>query len=160
PLRNTQEDISCPDFFSLGSGKFMLLFLTHKVGAQYYIGTFANDRFTPEQRGRMNWPGGSFFVPEQLRDGSGRNIIFAWVLERKPEHLPDYGWAGIMSLPRVVALGGDGKLRINPVEELNAIRLEETRDEDFDLAPNSERTLRAHGKAIELKLEISGARTA
>lgn len=158
PLRNPQEDISCPDIFPLGGGKVMLLFLTHKVGVQYYIGTFANDKFTPEQRGRLNWPGGSFFVPEQLRDGQGRNIVFAWVLERKPPHLPDYGWAGIMSLPRVVALADDGALRISPAEELRALRLAQRRDPDIELAPNSERTLQARGKSIELTLEISGAR--
>jgi beta-fructofuranosidase len=155
-MREPLEDISCPDFFSLGS-KSMLLFISHKLGAQYYIGTFANDRFSPEQHGRMNWPGGTFFAPEQLQDGQGRNIIWGWIVEEKPADLPDYGWSGIMSLPRIVSLGEDGKLRISPPEELKSIRLEATRDDDLELAPHTERTLNARGKSIELQLEFATA---
>jgi beta-fructofuranosidase len=156
-MRYPEEDLSCPDFFSLGGDKSMLLFISHQLGAQYYIGTFAHDKFSPEQHGRMNWPGGTFFAPEQLRDGKGRNIIWGWVVERKPPYLRDYGWSGIMSLPRVVALGDDGNLRINPPEEIKTLRMEETRDEDIELAPDSVRALRAHGKSIELTLQIFGA---
>jgi len=156
-MRNADEDLSCPDFFPLGNGKYMLLFISHHWGAQYYLGTFGNDHFAAEQHGRMNWPGGSFFAPEQLQDDKGRNIIWGWVFEHKPPHLPDYGWSGIMSLPRVVALGEDGKLRIHPADELKAARVKETRDEDIELAPGAERTLKAQGKSIELTLEISGA---
>jgi beta-fructofuranosidase len=49
-MRYPFEDISCPEFFSLGD-KSMLLFISHALGAQYYIGTFANDKFTPEHHG-------------------------------------------------------------------------------------------------------------
>ena len=135
-MRHPEEDLSCADFFSLGT-KSMLLFISHQLGTQYYIGTFANDKFTPEQHGRMNWPGGTFFAPEQLRDEKGRNIIWGWVIERKPQHLPDYGWSGIMSLPRVVALGNDGRLRIEPADEIKAIRTLEIAEDNMELAPNS-----------------------
>lgn len=152
------EDISCPDFFSLGGGKSMLLFISHNWGAQYYIGTFSDDKFTAEQHARMNWPGGPFFAAEQLQDDKGRNIIWGWVGDNRPSHLPNYGWSGIMSLPRVVALGSDGILRINPPEEVEAIRAEATKVEHIELAPNTERTLSARGRSIELQLEISGAK--
>jgi len=152
------EDISCPEFFSLGE-KSMLLFISHTMGVQYYIGTFANDKFTPEQHGRMTWPGGTFFAPEQLQDAKGRNIIWGWVSDEgdiRPSHLPNYGWSGIMSLPRVVSLSGKGPLHINPPEEIQAIRLNEMRENDIVLQPNSETTLQARGKSIEVKLELAG----
>lgn len=155
-MRHQPEDMSAPEFFSLGN-KSMLLFTSHQLGAQYYIGTFANDRFSAEQHGRMNWPGGTFFTCEHLQDAKGRNIIWGWVVERKPAHLPVYGWSGILSVPRVVSLGDDGKVRINPAEQLKTIRVQETMEKDIELAPNSERALKAQGKSIELKLEISGA---
>lgn len=156
-MRDPTEDLSGPDFFALGNGKSMLLFISHSWGAQYYIGTFGNDKFTVEQHARMNWPGGSFFAVEQLQDDKGRNIIWGWVIEHKPPHLTDYGWSGIRSLPREVALGSDGRLRINPAEEVKAARVIGTTDEDIELEPNSERTLKARGTSIELQLEISGA---
>ena len=156
-MRDSNEDLSCPDLFSLGNGKSMLLFISHNWGAQYYIGTFVDDKFSAQQHGRMNWPGGSFASPEQLQNDTGRNIIWGWVIDRKPEHLPDYGWSGIMSLPRVVALDQNGELHISPAEELKTIRTEALKESDFTLLPNTERQLKTNGKSIELKLEISGA---
>jgi beta-fructofuranosidase len=153
---NPYEDISCPDFFTVGN-KSMLLFISHTLGAQYYLGNFANHRFTPEQHGRMNWPGGSFFAIEQLQDAKGRNIIWGWITQHnRPPHLRDYGWSGIMSLPRVVSLDTLGVLQIKPAEEIETIRLRETREDDFVLPPDRETTLQANGKSIELKLEIAG----
>jgi beta-fructofuranosidase len=157
-MRHSFEDLCCPDFFSLGD-KSMLLFISHTLGAQYYIGTFAHDKFLPEQHGRMNWPGGSFFAIEHLRDAKGRNIIWGWVTQHnKPSHLQDFGWSGIMSLPRVVSLDESGVLQINPAEEIKTIRLQELREEDFALQPNEEKTLRANGKSLELQVEIAGSR--
>lgn len=158
-MRHASEDVACPAFFALG-GKSVLLFTSHQLGVQYYIGSFDSDRFTPERHGRMNWPGGTFFTAEHLQDGQGRTILWGWVVERKPKHLPYYGWYGVMSLPRVLALGDDGQLRINPPDELKTLRLEEIRDEDAYLPPHSARTLKARGKSIELQLEISGAENA
>jgi beta-fructofuranosidase len=88
------EDLSCPDFFSLGN-QSMLLFISHPFGAQYYIGDFADDRFTPVRHGRMNWPGGTFFAPEQLQDANGRNVIWGWVAQprNRSPNARDYGWA-------------------------------------------------------------------
>lgn len=162
------EDLSCPDFFSLGK-KSMLLFVSHARGAQYYIGTFANDRFVPEQHGRMNWPGGTFFAPEQLRDDRGRNMIWGWVIQpkhgargwqmqRKEGASPprDFGWSGVMSLPRVLSLDDSGELQIAPAEELMRIRLHELRQDAFALQPGEEKRLRADGKSMELKIEIAG----
>ena len=153
------EDVSCPDFFSIGN-KSMLLFISHNIGAQYFIGRFANDRYAIEQHGRMNWPGGTFFAPEQLQDDNGRNIIWGWVLERKPETFPDYGWSGIMSLPRVLSLAKNGALQINPPEEVKAIRLNEVQENNMVLEANAEQTLKTKGKSIELKIEMIGGDTA
>ncbi|MFT3703947.1 MAG: glycoside hydrolase family 32 protein [Agriterribacter sp.] len=152
------EDVSCPDFFSIGN-KSMLLFISHNIGTQYYIGNFANDKFTIEQHGRMNWPGGTFFAPEQLKDDKGRNIIWGWSLERKPEGLPDYGWSGIMSLPRVLSLNNKNVLQIQPPEEIKALRSNEVVENNILLAPGTERILKAKGKSIELKLDIIGGAT-
>jgi len=155
PLLFASEDVSCPDFFSLGN-KSMLLFISHNIGAQYFIGNFDSDGFSIERHGRMNWPGGTFFAPEQLVDDKGRNIIWAWVLERKPADFKDFGWSGIMSLPRVLSLAKNGGLQINPTEEVKALRLSETNEGKILLQPGKEQTLKASGKSVEIKLDIAG----
>lgn len=156
PMRFSFEDMACPAFFSVGD-KWMLLFISHTLGAQYYLGTFANDRFTPERHDRMNWPGGSLFATEHLKDARGRNIIWGWITQHnKPAHLQDYGWSGIMSLPRVVSLDDAGFVQINPPEEIETIRLQETREPAVTLQPNSEVTLQTRGTSLELKFELAG----
>lgn len=149
------EDLSCPDFFNIGDKK-MLLFISHNLGTQYYIGTFENDKYTVEKHGRMNWPGGTFFAPEQLVDDRERNIIWGWILERKPEHLENFGWSGIMSIPRVLTLSDDGKLQIDPPEEIGLIRIEKLERENVKLLVGREEKLDVKGKALEIKIEING----
>lgn len=113
------EDVSCPDFFPLGN-KDMLLCISHPRGCRYYLGRWENEQFHPEVHGRMNWPGGTCFAPESLLDGRGRRIMWAWVLDRRTR--PEDGWSGTMTLPRLLSLGEDGTLRIEPVEELQQLR--------------------------------------
>ncbi len=150
------EDISCPDFFKIGN-KDMLLFISHTLGTQYYIGKFENDKYTIEKHGRMNWPGGTFFAPEQLLDDRGRNIIWGWVLERKPSYFPDYQWSGIMSLPRVLSLSKEGDLQINPPEEIKDIRLPDAlKERSVAVAANSEKLVGKQGSSLEIKAEIRG----
>ncbi|MDH4092854.1 MAG: glycoside hydrolase family 32 protein [Cyclobacteriaceae bacterium] len=153
------EDVSCPDFFTIGN-KQMLLFISHNLGSQYYLGTFKNGKYHVEKHGRMNWPGGTFFAPEQLVDDSGRNIIWGWVLERKPERFPDYGWSGIMSLPRVLSLSTGGELNINPPEEVKALRLPGVEEKNISLASNQEKELSISGNALEIQVEIRGGKKA
>ena len=105
------EDISCPDLFKLGD-KHILLCISHARGARYYVGRFENKKFEPEAHYRMNWPGGTCFAPETLLDGKGRRIMWAWVL----------GSPSTMSLPRVLSMGAEGVLHIEPAEELNTLR--------------------------------------
>ncbi len=176
-MRLDFEDLSCPDFFSIGD-KHMLLYISHNLGSQYYLGEFEDGKYNIETHARMNWPGGTFFAPEQLVDDKGRNIIWGWVLERQPEllewlhnrswedktnnptYFPSKGWSGIMSLPRVVSLSESGEVLINPPKELKKLRWAGTDDGEFALDANEERKLAIEGKALEVKVEFSGGSSA
>ncbi|HQL96216.1 MAG TPA: glycoside hydrolase family 32 protein, partial [Candidatus Hydrogenedentes bacterium] len=99
------DDISCPDFFEIG-GKHMLLCISHKRGARYYLGEWRNEQFHPDFHAWLNWPGGTFFAPESLLDDRGRRIFWAWVLDWRPGmEPPASGWSGTMSLPRHLWMG-------------------------------------------------------
>ncbi|MCA9107372.1 MAG: GH32 C-terminal domain-containing protein, partial [Planctomycetales bacterium] len=120
------EDVSCPDFFPLGD-KHVLVCISHMHGARYFIGDWKNGAFHPEQHGRMNWPGGSFFAPESLVDEQGRRIVWAWCLDNRPDLMrKENGWSGVMSLPRVLSLDERQRMRVEPVPELEQLRLGET----------------------------------
>lgn len=134
--RNTKwtedsEDNMCPSFLPLPvsaeggrpSGKHLLLFISHNKGCQYYTGKYQEDKFLPETHGRMTWVDNAYFAPEALMDGKGRQIMWSWIFDDRPDSVRNfYGWTGIYGLPRTLWLGEDNTLRMRPVKELEALR--------------------------------------
>jgi len=156
-----EEDCSCPDFFPLGN-KHVLMFISHHRGTQYYIGRYEKETFYPEQHARMNWPGGSCFAQESLLDGNGRRIFWAWVADQRTRKAALLsGWAGVLTLPRVLSLAGDGKMLIEPAAELEMLRSDHRRHEKLQIAADSDLVLDdVSGDCLELSLEVdlAGAR--
>jgi beta-fructofuranosidase len=128
------EDCACPDFFPLGD-KHVLISHVHRPWnhLQYYIGRYdvKAERFLPESHGYMSWPGGSLCAPETLLDGAGRRIFWGWIMEARPAA---NGWASVATLPRVLALGDDHSLRIEPAPELEVLRFNLRTRENVELS--------------------------
>ncbi len=128
------EDNMCPSFLPLPgspdggepSGKHLLLFISHNKGCQYYVGDYDtnSDRFIPDNHGRMTWVDNTYFAPEALIDGKGRQIMWAWLTDN-PGGESEKGWSGVYGLPRSLWLGEDGTLRMRPVKELEMLRCDE-----------------------------------
>lgn len=155
------EDNMCPSFLPLPagpeggtpSGKHLLLFIAHNRGCQYYVGEYRDDRFFPERHGRMSWVDNAYFAPEALLDGRGRQIMWAWLLDRR-EGDEKAGWTGVYGLPRTLWLGEDGTLRMRPVPELEALRLNEQTWAPFALEAGAVRELEGvAGDSCELLIE-------
>ncbi len=158
------EDDMCPDFFPLPSGpdggapsgRHMLLFISHTLGCQYYLGNYAADRFTPETHGRMTWVDNEFFAPESLVDPRGRRIMWSWIFDRRSREARDAsGWSGELSLPRLLWQGEDGTLRMRPPPELERLRHNHIR-RDISIEEGVELLLRdLRGSSFELHIEVS-----
>ncbi len=155
------EDDMCPDFFPLGD-RHMLLFISHNLGCQYYIGRYEEDRFEPETHGRMTWADRAFFAPESLLDGQGRRIMWAWIFEGWDDATRDASaWSGTMSLPRVLWLGPDRTLRLAPAEELQLLRYHPRRYEHLDVLAEGQLPLPdVRGNSIELQIEMTSSAAA
>jgi beta-fructofuranosidase len=115
----------CPDFFGLGDRHVLAVSvcgnggLHHPVGL---IGTYEAENFQVESVQPLD-PGGHFYAPQSFFDGTGRRVMFGWLREGRP--VADQvaaGWSGAMSLPRVLTLDADGRLRTTPAPELTALR--------------------------------------
>ena len=118
------EDVSCADFFQLGDQR-MLLCISHRLGCRYYLGDWKNEQFHPTFHQQMSWVDNSFFAPESLLDDQGRRIMWAWIFDSPGFAMrSEYGWSGTMSLPRVLSLGEDGMLRMNPPAEIEQTALQ------------------------------------
>jgi beta-fructofuranosidase len=131
---DTSEDDMCPSFLPLpsspeggpASNKHLLLFISHNKGCQYYIGDYRNDKFFPGKHGRMTWVDNAYFAPEALIDGKGRQVMWAWMFDDRPDSVKNYyGWTGMYGLPRTLWLRKDGSLGIRPVKELESLRRNE-----------------------------------
>ena len=168
-----EEDAACSDFYRLdNSDTHMLLMHSHRPFwsvTHYYLGRYENERFFPENHGRMSWLGGQLSGPESLIDGDGRNIFFGWIAENRlggeylfgydNELLPGkndlYAWGSVMSLPRVMSLLEDGVLGIKPAPELEMLRYNPRQKEDIEILQNKEVTLEGmDGDVLELFVEL------
>ncbi len=161
-----ESDCAVPDFFQLGD-KHMLLFASHTRGAQYYIGAYADQRFTPEIHGRMNFTtfgplgkdmhiSGDLIAPISWESPDGRRIMIAWISEGRTKEVEETsGWSGIMSLPRVLSLTDGGILQIEPLPELEVLRRERRSFTNLSIKAGSSTDLKeVRGDCLELVVEF------
>jgi beta-fructofuranosidase len=140
----------CPDFFPLGQ-KHVLLVSTQ--GRVYYVaGRYSGWRFQRESSG---WVDGSnlYYAAKSFEDSQGRRILWGWIREARTEAAQRRaGWAGVMSLPRVLSIDADGMLRMEPLPELAILRGRHhtvTASELSSFVPGAEVT----GDSLEIHLE-------
>jgi beta-fructofuranosidase len=156
PGVSINEDVSCADLFKIGD-KYMLLCISHGLGCRYYLGDWKGEQFHPAFHEKMSWVDNSFFAPESLLDNKGRRIMWAWIFDGPQfKTRTDYGWSGTMSLPRVLSLGEDGTLRMNPPEEIERLRYNGRKKASLAVKADSEVALEGvTGNSIELAVEMS-----
>jgi len=111
----------CPEFFSLGE-KHVLIYSTG--GRAYWQSGELNPEamtFRAEHSGLLDY--GSMYAPKTQLDKHGNRILWGWVTEARPQaEFKAAGWAGLMSLPRVLSIGADGRLRTTVAEEVTSLR--------------------------------------
>ena len=162
------EDISCANMFKIGD-KWMLLCISHKLGARYYLGDFKDEKFLPDHHAMMNWWGWDCFAPESLLSPDGRRVMWSWctppikawgqkgktsdlasLMEGEKKIQP-----GIQSLPRELSLPEDGVLRIKPLRELEKLRADPKQKRNITVKSDTEYLLtEMSGDTMELELVL------
>ncbi len=148
------EDISCPNFFKLGS-RWMLLCISHPLGCRYYIGDWdaKAEQFVPQRHGRMNWRRDDqpiyglfkrtdFFAPESVLTADGRRVMWAWLTSAGPDGVVLN--KTVQSLPRELSLAEDDTLRIRPLRELETLRADRFEERDIAI----DQPIEGHGDAV------------
>ncbi|HTV07324.1 MAG TPA: glycoside hydrolase family 32 protein [Acidobacteriaceae bacterium] len=106
---DTGDMWECPELFPLG-GKHVLIYSARgKVHWQSGVLDEKAMRFHPDRYGELDY--GTYYAAKTQLDRDGNRIVWGWINETRP--LAEYkaaGWAGLMSLPRVLTLRGDGTL--------------------------------------------------
>lgn len=145
----------CPNFFPLGD-KWVLIISTHSGMATttvvYYVGTYENHHFTPTSHGVLDYA--SLYAPLTTLDAQNRRLMFGWLRETRTEgELRKAGWAGVQSIPRVLALDANDVLTTQPVRELQAIRGQKHHYEALALNGSTDTEIR--GLALDIEAEFT-----
>lgn len=154
---DTGDMWECPDFFALGNKHVLLISTMGKV--RWKVGTYAHQRFNTEKEGVVDW--GSYYAAKTMLDAEGRRILWGWIPEARPDaDLIAAGWAGAMSLPRVLSLSPQNELQTEAAADVAALRADQSGNIDAvrikDLA--AEIDVHLHPKTDEFKLRLySGA---
>ena len=83
------------------------------------VGSYRDHQLMPDVEHKLDYGDRHFYAPQSFTDAQGRRIIFGWVQEgRSVEAQLASGWSGVMSLPRVLSLGPDGHVCMQPAPEL------------------------------------------
>ena len=118
---NPWEVWECPELFEL-DGKHVLIFSTQ--GKAYWQSGVLDPhtmQFHAERAGILDY--GSYYAPKTQLDKSGSRIVWGWIQESRPlEQYKSAGWAGLMSLPRVLALDANGRLMSSIAPEVHTLR--------------------------------------
>jgi beta-fructofuranosidase len=119
---DTGDMWECPDFFPIEKKHVLLISTMGKV--RWKVGTYANQKFTPEKEGVVDW--GHYYAAKTMLDRHGRRILWGWITESRPDtELIKAGWAGAMSLPRVMSLSADNQLQTGVAPEASMLRAEQ-----------------------------------
>src|SRR5205807_3979468 len=122
----------CPDFFFL-QGKPILLVAQ---GNAYLTGTHAGHRFEQQSGGKIDY-GLAAYAQKTMEDAKGSRIWWAWIHEKRSvDAQATAGWAGVMSLPKLLTRLPDGMLGVEPVPELTILRRGDRRVPDQRIEPN------------------------
>lgn len=117
---SNRDMFECPDFFPLGRGRHML-YVSTQDRVFYWLGRYANGKFTPDTPARV-LAEGPFYAPKSFLAPGGRRIIWGWIRETRPEtEQLRAGWSGVMSLPIEALLHSDGSLGLRPAKEVASL---------------------------------------
>jgi beta-fructofuranosidase len=111
----------CPDFFPLGDKHVLIHSAEGK--AFWQSGAFDTEQlvFHAEQNGMLDY--GSFYAPKTQLDEHRNRILWGWIPETRPlEAYRASGWAGMMSLPRVLTLDENSNLRVTVAPAVEKLR--------------------------------------
>jgi beta-fructofuranosidase len=111
----------CPDFFPLG-GKHVLIY-SSEGKSHWQSGNLDMKQmlFQVERAGTLDY--GAFYAGKTQLDKSGNRILWGWILESRPlEEYRAAGWAGVMSLPRILTLSPEGQVRTQVASAVRQLR--------------------------------------
>lgn len=140
----------CPNLFPLGEKHVLIVSSVPLRRALYFVGEYADCKFSTEVEGLVDL-GGCFYAPQVLIDDRGRRIMWGWLRESRSEEAQQAaGWAGVMSLPRILSISAEGRLTSQPAPELSVLRGAHCRFSRTEVEPGSHFVPDVRGDCLEI----------
>ncbi len=118
----------CPDFFEVNGQHCLLYSSENKVSWSTGEYDRKEHRFTIKRQGVIDHGGNAYYAPKSFSAPDGRRVLWGWVREMRAQaEFVAAGWAGAISLPRVMTIGKQGQLEMNPAVEVEKLRGAEER---------------------------------
>lgn len=150
---DTGDMWECPEFFPLGDRHVLLISTMGKVF--WKAGHYDGKRFSADKEGIVDY--GAYYAERSMLDRDGNRVLWGWIPERRPEaEHRAAGWAGVMSLPRVLSLNPGGQLEMVPAPAVEMLRGKRTsiRGSEADAKKKLD-AMRIHDLAAELHVECA-----
>ncbi|ANE48818.1 hypothetical protein SY83_09130 [Paenibacillus swuensis] len=118
----------CPDFFMLENEEVLMLSpmgMHNRANRNIFLyGNLNESHRQFEYYGWRDVDGGhDFYAAQTATDSTGRRIFIAWMdMWGAPMPSKQEGWAGAMTLPRMIVKGDEGRLLTPPVPEVELLR--------------------------------------
>ncbi|GGJ43440.1 glycoside hydrolase family 32 protein [Deinococcus roseus] len=153
PHRKYGSMWECPNFFQIGEKWILIVSVWPKLKVHVFVGTFQEGRFHPEWDDDLDRDSSSY-AHLTCQDHLGRYINWGWIDEQRDRDLMQAaGWAGVMSLPRMLDLDDQGHLTLSPVPELQKLRQQERSFSGLVRAGDS--NPRSQFKATHSEIEVT-----
>jgi beta-fructofuranosidase len=148
----------CPTLFALNAKHVLIVSVweNHQLHyCVYFTGDFDGQQFTPQYSAIMD-NGASYYACQTMLDEQGRRLVWGWLREQTGVEVQRLaGWSGVMSLPRVLTVLGDGRLAQAPVPELAKLRADHRQYTSQNIkAGIGEEIAGIQGDALEIILEL------
>jgi beta-fructofuranosidase len=120
------RNFECPNLFQL-DGKWVMIVSPNRV-CEYWIGNLDIEhmRFEPSAHGILD--AGDAYASNISKDDNGHTILWLWGRTNSreswfaPTAAANKGWAGVITMPRLLSIASNGYLRQVPVQEFETLR--------------------------------------
>lgn len=116
----------CPQLFELDGEYFLFISGCVIPGLQYtfyFQGKMQSHHLAPYTLKHLDYGCKVFYAPLSFLDEKGRRVMFGWLVEERDEAANrKAGWAGVMSLPRLLTLSPQKELQVDPLPEIETLR--------------------------------------
>ncbi|MHA1461320.1 MAG: glycoside hydrolase family 32 protein [Promethearchaeota archaeon] len=146
--RKLGRNWECPNFFSVNNKHVIIVSPHNKV--IYTVGEFKNQQFTSSEWNILDH-GQLFYATNVMKDPYNRIILWAWIQAKGTK-----GWNGCLTLPRVLTLSSENKLRFKVLPELKSLRVKQYSFHDVVVSQDSTKILPIITSShLEIKIEVN-----